>query len=226
MRVLIARCAVQYSGRLHTTLQEAVRAIIIKADGSVTVHSDDGYRAINWMTRPTAVDMPQQAALPYTWTFSTRSETLTITIADVLSDTDHHLDHAPPALVKKGTERELQAWLAMNPVLLAPGLVFRAREYPTGAGPVDLVYDAPDGALIPVEVKRVASINGVDQLSRYVEALATEFGTRPIRGLLAAFDVRPRARLLAESRGLNWVEVDKDRFLEQGTGGEPGAVPG
>lgn len=172
MRVLIARCAVVYSGRLDTTLAPAVRAILLKADGSVAVHTDAALAAKNWMVRPTSVYLPPVGRAsrrrPVTWTFATSRESLTITITSVLADTEHALEVADPGLVKRGTERDLQAWLARHPDRLGDGHVFLAREHPTGAGPVDLMTLAPDGVRVAVEVKRVASIGAVDQVSRYV----------------------------------------------------------
>lgn len=215
MRVLIARCKVVYSGRLDTTLAPAVRAILIKADGSVAVHTDAALAAKNWMVRPTRVYVPPLARAsrrrPVTWTFATSRETLAITISEVLADTEHALEAADPGLVKRGTERDLQAWLARHPDTLGEGHVLLAREHPTGAGPVDLMVLGPDGIPVAVEVKRVASLGAVDQVSRYVEALTAD-GSE-CRGMIAAFDVRPRARDLALSRGFAWVEIDKESFL-------------
>lgn len=218
MRLVVALCSVTYGGRLDTVLPAAVRAILLKRDGSVAVHSDDrAYKPQNWMTQPRHVETPPPGQAtpetPVTWIFGNSKETLVITIEEVLTDTEHALDIAEPGLTKTGTEKELQAWLAEHPELFGAGWQFVAREYPTGAGPVDLLMMDEDGCRVAVEVKRTASIGAVDQVSRYVEAIAAD--GKPVKGLVVAFDVRPRARLLAEQRGFMWLEVDKAQFLDE-----------
>lgn len=216
MRVVIARCSVTYSGRLETTLPSAIRALILKDDGSIAVHSDDkAYKPLNWMTRPRYVLLPPLDSVnisnPVDWVFGNAKERLCVTLYDVVSDSQHVLEMESDGLSKVGTEKHLQAWLAQHPERLGAGWAFLAREYPSGAGPVDLLMLDEAGKTCAVEVKRVASLGAVDQVSRYTEALGKDGAT--VRGVLVAFDVRPRARALAESRGFTWIEVDKEEVL-------------
>lgn len=215
MRIVIAECTVEYTGRLTTWLPPAVRAIIIKTDGSVTVHSDDkGYKPLNWMTKPAHFEIPPlREDGTAEWVFGNSKERLVIYLHSVITDTQHTLSLSEPGLKKKGTEKELQGWLSQNPQQFGTDWQFIAREYPTGEGPVDLLMLNEEGERVAVEVKRVASIGAVDQISRYVGALKRDYPQEPIHGCLIAFDVRPRARLLIEQRGFHWREIDKEEFL-------------
>lgn len=206
----------EYAGRLTTSLAPAVRAIIMKGD-CIAVHAESsGIKPLNWMVTSTEIDMPdyRDSDTPTVWRFATKKEALTVTLHDVLSDTHFILDSTEPGLEKTGTEVELQAWLADHPEALGDGYTFVDREYPTGAGPVDILARDETGCPVAVEVKRVASMLAVDQVSRYTSALdqSGEFD-QPVKGLVVAFDVRPRARKLAEQRGFTWVELDKDAVL-------------
>ncbi len=208
MRILIARCAVRYVGRLEATLPTAVRLIMVKADGCVAIHADGGaYKPLNWMNAPnTLVEEPDR------WTVTNpKGEQLVIELAEVLADTRHDLG-ADPGLSKDGVEANIQALLAVAPHTIEDGLVLVRREYPTGIGPVDLLCRDRDGAAVAIEVKRRGEIDGVEQLTRYVERLSLDGTLRPVRGIFVAQVVKPQARVLAEARGLRWVEVDYDEL--------------
>ncbi len=206
MRLVIARCAVDYEGRLSAHLPMAVRLLMVKADGCVAIHADGGaYKPLNWMVAPNR--LVESGGV---WTVTNpKGETLTITIEEVLSDTSHDLG-IDPGLEKDGVEAELQRLLAANCDAILPGLRLVRREYPTDIGPVDLLCRDPDGRAVAVEVKRRAEIDGVEQLTRYVERLNLDSRLRPVRGVLVAQAVKPQARVLAEARGLLCVEVDYD----------------
>lgn len=213
-RIVVARCSVNYAGRLTTHLPEAVRMIIVKADGSVLVHSEtSSYKPLNWMVTSTHIEMPTFDGLPVDWVFANKKEQLTICITEVLSDTHHTLSADEPGLSKTGTEFELQAWLADRPHLIEEGASLRGREVQSGAGPVDLILDAADGTLLVVEVKRKAAIDVIGQLTRYVDALEQGEHSGNIRGVIAAWTIGPRVRKLAESKGFICVEVPFEDFL-------------
>jgi endonuclease len=204
MRLVIARCRVEYAGRLSAQLPMATRLLLVKADGSVLVHADGGaYKPLNWMSPPcTLVQEPGR------WRVSNRTgETMTIDIDEVLHDSEHDLG-LEPGLAKDGVERELQRLLAEHCQLLGSGLRLVRREYPTDIGPVDLLCRADDGGFVAVEVKRRGEIDGVEQLSRYLERLGPSLGR--VRGVLAALTVRHQARVLAHDRGIECVELDYD----------------
>ncbi len=206
MRLLIARCAVRYAGRLEASLPTAVRLIMVKADGCVSIHADGGaYKPLNWMNAPNVL-----VEEPGRWTVTNaKGERLVIEIDEVLDDARHEM--APdPGLSKDGVEAELQVLLALAPHTIEDGLVLVRREYPTGIGPVDLLCRAVDGSAVAVEVKRRGEIDGVEQLTRYVERLDLDGTLRPVRGIFVAQVVKPQARVLAEARGFRWVEVDYD----------------
>jgi RecB family endonuclease NucS len=206
VRLVIARCTVDYEGRLSAHLPEAVRLIMVKADGCVAIHADVGaYKPLNWMNSPNTIVEGDGE-----WTVrNPRGEQLAITIHDVLSDTDHPMG-VDPGLVKDGVEAHLQELLATDPSRLARGLELIRREHPTDIGPVDLLCRDPDGRTVAIEVKRRGEIDGVEQLSRYLDFLNRDPMLRPVRGLLVAQKIRPQARLLAEDRGIGCVVVDYD----------------
>jgi RecB family endonuclease NucS len=206
MRLVIARCTVDYQGRLAAHLPEAVRLIMVKADGCVAIHADGGaYKPLNWMTAPNTLSEGSDV-----WTVSNPAqETLTITLHEVHSDTRHEMGQ-DPGLVKDGVEAHLQELLAADPTFLGDELELVRREYPTDIGPVDLLCRDSVGTAVAVEVKRRGEIDGVEQLSRYLDRLDRDPALRGIRGLFAAQVVKPQARVLAESRGIRWVEIDYD----------------
>jgi endonuclease len=206
MRLIVARCSVEYSGRLSARLPEALRLVIVKADGSVLVHADaGGYKPLNWMTPPTVVEETGDTLVVRKLKGEDRLE---IRLHEVLSDVDHLMDADADRLDKDGVEADLQVALAAAPQFCGEGFRLVRREWPTDIGPVDLMCrDAADG-WIAVEIKRVGTIDAVEQLSRYLERIRLDPALASCRGILAAQVVKPQARVLAESRGLAWVEVD------------------
>jgi hypothetical protein len=203
MRLVVARCEVHYSGRLTATLPEAVRLLVFKADGSVLVHDDaGGYKPLNWMTPPSVVEESADSIVVRKHA-GKAEDRLEIRLAEVLSDVSHDMGESA-SLQKDGVERHLQEELASNPGALGRELRVVRREWPTDIGPVDLVCRDGDGGWVAVEVKRVATIDAVEQLTRYLERI----GIPECRGLLAAQTIKPQARTLAESRGIDCVEVD------------------
>jgi endonuclease len=211
MRLVIARCEVDYAGRLSAHLPSATRLILVKADGSVSIHSDDrAYKPLNWMSPPCTVrEEERDGAVEWTVTAAKTDDTLRIRIAEVLHDSEHDLG-AEPGLVKDGVERHLQELLAEHPSALGDGMTLVRREYPTAIGPVDLLCRSLDGISVAVEVKRRGEIDGVEQLSRYLELLNRDPLLAPVRGIFAAQEIKPQARVLAEDRGISCVTVDYD----------------
>jgi endonuclease len=207
VRLVVAHCEVTYSGRLSAFLPESTRLLMLKADGSVLVHGDaGGYRPLNWMTPPTVIE--EEPGHFVVRKRAGRSEDrLEIRIAEVLSDVEHDMGEAA-ALEKDGVERDLQEALAQRPEELEEGLRLVRREWPTDVGPVDLMCrDAEDG-WVAVEIKRVGTIEAVEQLTRYLDFIRLDPAKAECRGILAAQSLKPQAVTLAESRGLCCVEVD------------------
>jgi len=207
VRLIVARCEVRYSGRLDAVLPEALRLIMVKADGSVMVHADTGgYKPQNWMTPPTVIEESEDLIVVRKHAGSTEDR-LDIRIAEVLSDVTHDMGEAA-ALEKDGVEADLQVALAAAPHFCGEGFRLVRREWPTDIGPVDLMCrDAQDG-WIAVEIKRVATIDAVEQLARYLERIRRDPAMDACRGILAAQVIKPQARVLAESRGIDCVQVD------------------
>jgi endonuclease len=205
VRLIVARCEVVYTGRLTARLPEALRLVMVKADGSVMVHADSGgYKPSNWMTAPTILEEEPGSMVvrkPCT------EDRLEIRIADVLSDMTHDMGE-PAGLEKEGVERELQELLADAPAWCGEGLRLLRREWPTDIGPVDLMCRDSEDEYVAVEIKRIGTIEAVEQLTRYLERIRTEPGLGRCRGVLAAQVLKPQARVLAESRGIGCVEVD------------------
>jgi len=204
VRLVIARCSATYSGRLASTLASGVRLILVKADGCVAVHADVGaYKPLNWMNAPNTVTESEDR-----WVVTNPAgERLEIHFEEVLQDVRVELD-TERGLTMDGVERELQELLADHPEHIEPGLRTVTREFRTDIGPVDLLCRGVDGTSVAVEIKRVGEIDGVEQLTRYLERLARDPELSGVRGILVATAVRPQARVLAESRGMGWVEVD------------------
>lgn len=214
MRLVVATCSVDYQGRLSARLPTARRLILVKADGSVSIHSDGGaYKPLNWMTPPCRL-----FAEPDRWVVSNdKGETLTILIDEVHSDQSHDLG-VDPGLEKDGVEAQLQELLAANLDALGPGFSLIRREYPTDIGPVDLLCRDSQGRFVAIEIKRRGEIDGVEQLSRYLKRLELDGRFRPVRGILAAQQIKPQARVLAASRGIDCVEIDYERLRGVGDG--------
>ncbi|HEX9713479.1 MAG TPA: endonuclease NucS [Actinomycetota bacterium] len=200
MRLVVADCSIDYAGRLTAHLPMARRLIIVKADGTVVVHADQGHKALNWMSPPCAI-----AERPDGWTVTgAKGETLDIAIAEIHADIAYHLGREP-GLLKTGSEAELQMLLAQQPEVIEAGARLIQREYPTDLGPVDLLLRSAADETLVVEVKRVAELAAVEQLSRYLERLD---GLGSMRGILVAQTIKPQTRVLAEARGIGCVEVD------------------
>lgn len=210
MRLLIARCTVDYEGRLTAHLPAAVRLVMVKADGCVAVHADGGaYKPLNWMNAPNVLTEWEDR-----WEVtSPKGERLIIMLHEVLEDISHPLGD-DPGLQKDGVEAHLQELLAERVGILEPGLRLIRREYPTSLGPVDLLCADADGGVVAVEVKRRGEIDGVEQLSRYLEQLRLDARLAPLRGMLVAQTIVPQARTLAQARDIATVEVDYDGLRE------------
>lgn len=214
MRLIIARCQVDYAGRLSAHLPMATRLIMVKADGSVSVHADDrAYKPLNWMSAPcrlTVTPEPPDSALSELWDVQNHDgDTLKITIAEVLHDSSHELG-VDPGLQKDGVEAHLQVLLAENPATFGDGWTLVTREYLTPIGPVDLLFRDHTGAYVAVEVKRRGEIDGVEQLTRYLALMNADPAMKPVRGVFAAQQIKPQARTLAGTRGIDCILVDYD----------------
>ena len=221
MRLVIARCQVDYAGRLTAHLPMATRLILVKADGSVSIHADDrAYKPLNWMSPPcrlteTVAPDPDRPALgtePLTalWEVHGRDgDTLQIAIGEVFHDSSHELG-LDPGLQKDGVEAHLQALLAEHPETLGPGWSLVRREHPTPIGPVDLLCRDAGGRYVAVEVKRRGEIDGVEQLTRYLELMRRDPQLGPVAGVFAAQQIKPQARVLAGDRGITCVTLDYD----------------
>ncbi|MBA2698559.1 MAG: endonuclease NucS [Nocardioidaceae bacterium] len=211
MRLVIARCQVDYAGRLTAHLPMATRLLIVKADGSVLVHSDGGsYKPLNWMSPPCTLVEAVGVDGRVEWVVEAKSgDTLRILIDDVLGDSAYDLG-IDPGLQKDGVEKHLQALLADHPATLADGLSLVRREFPTAIGPVDLLCRDDVGATVAVEIKRRGDIDGIEQLTRYLDLLNRDPLLAPVRGIFAAQEIKPQARVLAVDRGIGCVTVDYD----------------
>ncbi|MDD7916740.1 endonuclease NucS [Actinomycetospora callitridis] len=206
MRLVIARCTVDYDGRLTAHLPSALRLLLVKADGSVSVHADDrAYKPLNWMSPPCWL-----TEAPGVWTVKNKAdETLTITLEEIQHDSSHELG-VDPGLVKDGVEAHLQQLLAQHVTTLGDGWTLVRREYPTAIGPVDLLCRDADGGSVAVEIKRRGEIDGVEQLTRYLELLNRDPLLAPVAGIFAAQQIKPQAKVLANDRGIRCVTLDYD----------------
>lgn len=216
MQLTVARCSVSYTGRGDTMLPEAVRVIIVKADGAVSIHHDQGNKPLNYMGKDNVFTQVEGEDALY-WNFDTKiksertriTENLQIRITEILSQVDLPVDVDNSVLERDGTEHQLQAWLAENPEVLGEGFTFVQREYPTGAGPVDLLVQDASGTPVVVEVKRVAMLGAVDQATRYISALQESEGFEDAKAIVAALDIRPNTQKLADKRGVRTVVLPK-----------------
>jgi len=207
VRLIVARCEVRYTGRLTAVLPEALRLLMLKSDGSVMVHADTGgFKPQNWMTPPTVIE-EEPGRIVVRKRAGASEDRLEISVSEVLSDVCHDMGQAA-ALEKEGVERELQELLAGAPEHCGEGFRLVRREWPTDIGPVDLMCRDPDDGWVAVEIKRVGTIDSVEQLTRYIERIAGDPGFTSCRGVLAAAQIKPQARVLAEARGIACVEVD------------------
>jgi RecB family endonuclease NucS len=207
MRLIVARCEVTYSGRLNAFLPESTRLLMLKDDGSVLVHADaGGYKPLNWMTPPTVIETSED--LVVVRKRAGRSEDrLEIKLVEVLSDVTHDMGEAA-ALEKDGVERDLQLLLAGDPTHIEPSLRLVKREWPTDVGPVDLMCRDEEDGWVAVEIKRVGTIDAIEQLTRYLDCIRVDPARVGCRGILAAQQIKPQAVALAEQRGIATVTVD------------------
>lgn len=219
MRLVIARCSVDYVGRLEAHLPMATRLLLLKADGSVSIHADDrAYKPLNWMTPPcTLKESPitdqdgEETGLILWVVENKKGEQLRITIEKIEHDLEYELGE-DPGLTKDGVEAHLQELLAEHIETLGEGYSLIRREYPTAIGPVDILCRDKKGTTVAVEVKRRGGIDGVEQLTRYLELLNRDELLKPVLGVFAAQEIKPQARTLAEDRGIRCVTVDYDEL--------------
>lgn len=219
MRLVIARCSVQYTGRLNAHLPLATRLLVHKGDGSLLVHSDGGsYKPLNWMSPPCTLtvetpeddpDVEEQVVEQWRVSHAKSGDTLVVRIYEVLHDSSHELG-VDPGLVKDGVEADLQRLLAEQVEVIGEDLTLVRREFPTAIGPVDLLLRDPAGGTIAVEVKRRGDIDGVEQLTRYLELLGRDPHLAPVTGVFAAQEIKPQAKVLAADRGIRCVTLDYD----------------
>ena len=211
MRLVVARCQVDYAGRLTAHLPMATRLIMVKNDGSVLVHSDGGsYKPLNWMSPPcTVVEAATEDGVAEWLVTGKEDDTLRILLEEVLHDSEHDLG-VDPGLRKDDVEKHLQELIADHPSTLSAGLRLVRREFPTSIGSVDLMCRDAEGRSVAVEIKRRGEIDGVEQLTRYLRLLNRDPSLRPVRGILAAQEIKPQARVLAIDRGITCAVVDYD----------------
>jgi RecB family endonuclease NucS len=209
MRLVIARCSVDYAGRLTAHLPLAPRLILVKADQSVSIHADDrAYKPLNWMSPPCTLKESDGADGTAVWTVQNKAgEKLIITMAEILHDSSHELG-VDPGLIKDGVEAHLQELLAGRMETLGDGWTLIRREFPTPIGPVDILGRDADGGTVAVEIKRRGEIDGVEQLTRYLELLNRDSLLAPVAGVFAAQEIKPQARTLAVDRGIRCVTLD------------------
>ena len=213
MRLVIANCTVDYSGRLDAHLSEAVRLIMIKADGCISIHADGGaYKPLNWMNAPNSIHESTDDNDELTWLVTNeKNEKLTIKLHELISDFSQDMG-IDPGLQKDGVEAHRQELLAANVDKISDGMVLVRREYPTDIGPVDLLCRDSRGEAVAVEIKRRGEIDGVELLSRYLDYLNRDGNLRPVSGIFAAQEIKPQARVLAEDRGIKCLLLDYDEL--------------
>jgi len=220
VRLVIARCSVDYDGRLSAHLPLATRLLMVKADGSVLVHSDGGsYKPLNWMTPPCAMaelapeadELAEGVQIVWNVQHAKSEDRLRVRIHEILHDSSHDLG-VDPGLVKDGVEAHLQKLLAEHIHTLGEGYALVRREYMTPIGPVDILARDGAGLTVAVEIKRRGEIDGVEQLSRYLELMNRDPHLAPVSGIFAAQQIKPQARTLAEDRGIRCVILDYDEL--------------
>jgi RecB family endonuclease NucS len=210
MRLLVATCTVDYVGRLTAHLPEATRLILFKADGSVSIHADDrAYKPLNWMSPPCFTTETNETDKKIITVENKAGERLVITVSQVIHNSTHELG-VDPGLVKDGVEAHLQVLLAEHVETFGKNWQLVRREYPTAIGPVDLLCKDDMGKTVAVEIKRRGDIDGVEQLTRYLELLNRDALIAPVSGVFAAQEIKPQAKVLAEDRGIRCVVVDYD----------------
>jgi RecB family endonuclease NucS len=218
VRLVIATCSVDYAGRLSAHLPLATRVLMVKNDGSVLIHSDGGsYKPLNWMAPPCSLDVispdqeQQDAGVIEVWkvVHHKTSDLLLINIHDIINEVSHELG-VDPGLIKDGVESDLQRLLAAQLEVLGEGFSLVRREYMTAVGPVDILATDADGGTVAIEIKRRGDIDGVEQLTRYLELLNRDPLLAPVRGIFAAQEIKPQAKTLAHDRGIECVTLDYD----------------
>lgn len=220
MRLMIAQCSVDYTGRLTTHLPTARRVLMIKADGSILIHADGGsFKPLNWLAPPCTI-LEEELDGGRRWTVANKTEQLVITIEEVYHDFEHELG-VEPGLRKDGVESHLQRLLAERIETLGEGWSLVRREYPTPIGPVDILCRDAQGAMVAVEIKRRGRISGVEQLTRYLELLNRDPDLAPVRGVFAAQEIKPQARVLATDRGITCAILDYDALRAAEPAGTP-----
>jgi|SRR5665811_327505 len=210
MRLVIARCQVDYAGRLTAHLPMANRLILVKSDGSVSIHSDDrAFKPLNWMSPPCTLreGVNEDGVIEWIVAAQKIDGTLRILIEEIMHDSAHELG-PDPGLRKDGVEKHLQELLAEHPGTLGDGMSLVRREYMTAIGPVDLLCNDIAGGSVAVEIKRRGEIDGIEQLTRYLELMNRDTLLSPVRGIFAAQEIKPQARTLAKDRGIECVVVD------------------
>lgn len=226
MRLVIADCSARYSGRGDTILDRGVRTIMIKEDGSVSIHNDKSNKPLNYMKTANFIEGVNDLG-ELTWAYDARHENLTITLHKIIQNFEAPLIQDDPGLIKDGSEHDLQAWLKEHPTVLGNGFQVLEREFQTGNGPVDLLAVNSEGIPYAVEVKRTAMVGAVDQVRRYIDALEenADYKGGPldfnqVRGMIAAVDIRPKTIIWAQKKGIelvqipeNWKTTDRD-YLE------------
>lgn len=213
MRLVISTCSVDYAGRLSSHLPRATRLLLVKADGSVSIHADDrAYKPLNWMSPPCSLIEDVDDDGQVRWTVTNKAgEKLIITLHETHHDSAHELG-VDPGLVKDGVEAHLQELLALHLSTFGENWTLVRREYPTPIGPVDILARDHDGKTVAIEIKRRGEIDGVEQLTRYLELLNRDTLIAPVRGIFAAQEIKPQARTLAHDRGIECVIVDYDEL--------------
>ncbi|MGK0722638.1 endonuclease NucS [Leucobacter sp. W1478] len=218
MRIVVADCSVDYAGRLSAHLPRATRVLMLKSDGSILVHSDGGsYKPLNWMSPPCSIateepdDEQREFGITEVWrvVHAKTADQLAVSVFEVFHDSSHDLG-VDPGLIKDGVEAHLQELLAEQIDVLGEGHALVRREYMTAIGPVDILARDADGAAVAVEIKRRGDIDGVEQLTRYLELMNRDPVLAPVRGVFAAQEIKPQARTLAEDRGIRCVVLDYD----------------
>jgi RecB family endonuclease NucS len=212
MRILIADCSVLYTGRGDTKLKPARRVIMLKSDGAIAIHHDKGTKPLNYMGGGAQFTETVNPDGSLTWVIENRKEALTIQITSIYADNDIDVDVDNSELERDGTEKHLQEWIEQNPQSLGLGWTVEAREFVTGAGPVDILARDPQGKPVAVEVKRTAMIGAVDQAVRYREALKLVPGFEEVRGMVVALDVRPNTIKQADKRGISYLTIQGYKF--------------
>lgn len=225
MRVLVATCSVDYSGRLNAHLPLATRLLIAKQDGSILIHSDGGsYKPLNWMSPPCSIEeiepdeIQREAGVNTVWqvVHHKTADLLVLSIHEIHQDIEVELGD-DPGLVKEGVEAELQRLVADNIDVIDEGLTLIRREFPTAIGPVDVLASSADGGTVAIEIKRRGEIDGVEQLTRYLDLLQRDPHLRPVRGVFAAQEISPQAKTLATDRGISCVVLDYEQLRDGNT---------